>query len=165
MNEINTRKLFTDFDRLFRGRTEPGTQTRMCDGFACGDGWFDLIYQLCVQITEYAQKNGLDPKAMQVKEKFGTLRFYMDGTDEVVDTMAEEAGVRSGTICEGCGAQGENKNRHNWYSTLCSQCEDKLAKRAKALKRLPYVPAFRRKKIKPDRRREKKIGNDDEPPF
>ena len=50
MNEANTRRLFERFDHLYRGRYLLPVQNLMCDGFDCGDGWFDLIWQLSEQI-------------------------------------------------------------------------------------------------------------------
>lgn len=138
MNEENTRKLFTNFDRLFRGRAEPYTQTRMREGFACGDGWFDLIYQLCVQITEYARKAGLDPKALQVKEKFGCLCFYVCGEDETIESLRSEAMNRSQSICEVCGDTGTlHINKYGWHQTICLECRKKSARRREILEKLP----------------------------
>lgn len=56
--------------------------------------------------------------AVQVKEKFGTLRFYYDGGDEYVralDNMAESMSART---CEVCGNPGK-VYRDGWHSTLC----------------------------------------------
>lgn len=77
VNEENTQKLFKSYPRLYRSR-EYGL---MEDGFCCGDGWFDLIEKLSADIEQAARDAGLDltseqwPSAIQVKEKFGTLRF------------------------------------------------------------------------------------------
>lgn len=128
MNEEHTHTLFTDFDRLFRGRTEPGTQTRMCEGFACEDGWFDLVYQLCAQIMERALIAGLDPKVTQVKQKFGALRFYADGIDATIEEMIEQAERLSETICEVCGLPGKGINGDGWNRTLCPNCAGKPVK-------------------------------------
>ena len=57
MNEALTKKLLDDFPRLFRNRHE----TSMQRGFECGNGWFDLIYQLSRDIESAARENGLSP--------------------------------------------------------------------------------------------------------
>ena len=47
-------------------------------GFDCGDGWFDLLRDCCRKITERYAEAGvpIDFVPEQIKEKFGTLRFY-----------------------------------------------------------------------------------------
>jgi len=48
----------------------------MCWGLDIGDGWYDLIDKLCQKLTLIKKTTGIQVKATQVKEKFGTLRFY-----------------------------------------------------------------------------------------
>lgn len=55
MNEVNTRRLFERFDHLYRGRYLLPTENLMGSGFCCGDGWFELIWQLSEQIEAYGQ--------------------------------------------------------------------------------------------------------------
>lgn len=59
-------------------------------GFECGDGWFRLVWHLSIAIEDEAAKAGIDdrsdrwPKATQVKEKLGSLRFRLrNGTEEM----------------------------------------------------------------------------------
>ena len=129
MSPEKTKELFDKFPLLFAGRTKPMTETLMCLGFDCGDGWFDLINGLCEKIDAIFQKSGLTqdeyPKAVQVKEKFGGLRFYMEGMnnaifDEVykVTDEAEEASLK---ICEKCGKPDECRDDLSWISTLCDE--------------------------------------------
>lgn len=54
----------------------------------------------------------------QVKEKFGTLRFYYSGGDETVDGMVRMAETMSSLTCEVCGNKGKLGGR-GWYSTRC----------------------------------------------
>lgn len=56
--------------------------------------------------------------AVQVKEKFGTLRFYYDGGDEVVAGMVNMAESMSGLTCEMCGNLG-TRGGVGWIRTLC----------------------------------------------
>ena len=64
------------------------------------------------------------PRASQVKEKFGTLHFYMTcATDEMWDII-HEAEQRSATICENCGKPGKIR-RDGWWLTLCDECATK----------------------------------------
>jgi hypothetical protein len=60
----------------------------------------------------------------QVKEKFGTLRFYYTGGDDVIDGMVRMAESMSGVTCEGCGNPGERRGG-GWVHTYCTPCEEK----------------------------------------
>lgn len=56
--------------------------------------------------------------AMQVKEKFGTLRFYYSGGDDIVRGIERMADSMSAVMCEECGAPGRSR-RGGWIRTLC----------------------------------------------
>jgi hypothetical protein len=56
----------------------------------------------------------------QVKEKFGTLRFYYTGGDDYISGMVRMAESMSGVTCEECGAPGE-QNDGGWIRTLCEE--------------------------------------------
>jgi hypothetical protein len=60
----------------------------------------------------------------QVKEKFGTLRFYYTGGDEYISGMVSFAESMSGVTCEGCGNPGE-QNGKGWVRTECQSCAEK----------------------------------------
>jgi hypothetical protein len=57
----------------------------------------------------------------QVKEKFGTLRYYCSGND-AINNFVNLAGRLSSVTCEVCGRAGELRNKHGWYSTQCDRC-------------------------------------------
>jgi hypothetical protein len=54
----------------------------------------------------------------QIKEKFGTLRFYYTGGDEYISGMVTMAEAMSGVTCEECGNPGERRGR-GWIYTAC----------------------------------------------
>lgn len=56
--------------------------------------------------------------AVQVKEKFGTLRFYYNGGDDYVKGVMDMAESMSGVTCEQCGAPGKS-NDSGWIRTTC----------------------------------------------
>jgi len=64
--------------------------------------------------------------ASQVKEKFGGLRFYIDGGDEVVHAYINFAEHLSYWICEHCGSTKEIGYTGGWIMTLCKTCAEKL---------------------------------------
>ena len=59
-------------------------------------------------------------KIGQIKEKFGTLRFYYDGGDDTIAGMVIFAEALSGSKCEITGEAGSlHKNsKGSWYKTL-----------------------------------------------
>lgn len=82
-------ELFRRYPKLFR---KPGKRlhdhTAPIDerGIECGDGWFDIVDRLCrdceLEIeTVIAQGVTSErwPRIAQIKEKFGGLRFYVNG--------------------------------------------------------------------------------------
>ena len=96
----------------------------MCWGFECGDGWYDLLNMLCINIQTHCEYNPDIPQvvAMQVKEKYGTLRFYAHGGDEYISGVISMAELMSGSICESCGNKG-TKRYGDWVRTRCNSCE------------------------------------------
>ena len=104
MNSEKQNKLFEKYSEIFSDRNLPKTQTLMCWGIACGDGWYDLIDRLCGDIVLYCKENDLkQPKAVQVKEKFGGLRFYIHGGDDEILKMISKAESESYKICSKTG--------------------------------------------------------------
>ncbi len=69
---------------------------------------------------EMARTRDEIPQAVQVKEKFGTLRFYVDGGNERSWTLIELAEGMSERTCEVCGAPGTIR-RGGWIRTLCDE--------------------------------------------
>jgi len=129
MNKENTETLIKDFPILYRGHKDPPSKNLMCFGFECDDGWFQLIYDLSKQISEICPR----VKAAQVKEKFGTLRFYIDGVQmdkaDLIYDLIQKAESKSGTICERCGenktVKCEGTKGSYWVKTLCAECRRK----------------------------------------
>lgn len=64
------------------------------------------------------------PVATQVKEKYGTLRFYIDGgTDEHYGAI-QFAEHMSAVTCEVCGNKGKPNRDGGWISTRCEKHRD-----------------------------------------
>ena len=59
---------------------------------------------------------------MQIKEKFGGLRFYVDSATDKIYNMIDEAEKKSYTICEVCGKSGKEYHIKGWTMTLCKKC-------------------------------------------
>ena len=58
--------------------------------------------------------------ADQVKEKFGSLRFYMSNATEEMRDLVREAEEKSGSMCEICGEFGTMRSG-GWIRCLCDQ--------------------------------------------
>lgn len=116
MTPEKTQQLFDAFPYLYRGRVKPIEESLMSFGYDCDSGWFDLIYMLSQKIEDAARAAGLEPQsdewpeAIQVKQKYGSLRFYLKKSplarsDEVA-TLKREAEECSTKTCELCGNPG-----------------------------------------------------------
>lgn len=105
--------------------------------FSHGDGWYNIIDSLSMTITHtmkhHVGKKHLTPeefadsqqvRVAQVKEKFGTLRFYVDNGNPEVQAAIQMAEVLSGRTCESCGSPGE-KRGGGWVKVRCAACEAK----------------------------------------
>ena len=112
---------------IFSKRHADPRRTCMTRGFSCDDGWFDLIDSLCDQLDELA-KTDKSAVASQVKEKFGTLRFRVAGSDEA-QALCRAAETVSATICEHCGATPASLSALGGiYRTRCHECYAALRK-------------------------------------
>ena len=104
----------------------PGILGKLTWGFECGDGWFNIINQLCQNIQHHIDwKNKSEevvPQVVvdQVKEKFGSLRFYYHGGDDYISGLVSMAESMSGVTCEVCGSSGESRNE-GWIKVLCEE--------------------------------------------
>jgi len=112
-------KLVNRFPKMFRGVHKPMTETAMCWGFECGDGWYDIIYRLCEDIEKLNPPD--DFEVSQVKEKYGTLRFYTWGSTDAIEDRIDEAEKESAKTCEWCGEFGKLRGK-GWVTTLCAGC-------------------------------------------
>jgi hypothetical protein len=113
------------YPKMMVNRNKPMQETCMCWGFECGDGWFNILDQLMGNIQhhiDWKNKNGEVVHQVtlnQVKEKFGSLRFYYTGGDDYIDGMVTMAESMSGVTCEECGLPG-TQTQGGWIKTACA---------------------------------------------
>lgn len=123
MNKELTLQLQKDFPQIFADLYGNPRETCMAFGIEHGDGWHDLIRKLCADIM--AVEPGPNFKAAQVKEKFGGLRFYVEGwpEDDVkskeIGRLIGEAEAESFNICEVCGSRENITVEGSWIRALC----------------------------------------------
>jgi len=122
MRQELDKKLCKDYPKIFANRFGDMKETAMCWGFDCGDGWYPLINRLCSEIQHHLNRNAKEgtPQfvASQVKEKYGSLRFYGDGGDNRINDFIWFAESMSTIMCETCGAPGKRRG-HGWIYTAC----------------------------------------------
>ena len=96
------------------------------------EGWLPVIDKLCACIQHYIDyhvsytKDGQYKPAQvtcsQMKEKFGGLRFYTDGHDEVVEGMIKMAESMCDDKCQDCGSEEDLGMTSGWITVLCRNC-------------------------------------------
>lgn len=87
---------------------EPTIELRIEDGKdeRCG----------CTEFTPYY------PEVVQVKSKFGGLRYYMHGATDTMNKLIDKAEKKSYNTCELCGSPGQEHSVRGWYWTICKKC-------------------------------------------
>jgi len=89
---------------------------------ACYPGWLNLLDDLCMRLQRHTDANHGVPQVVvrQVKEKFGGLRFYIAGGDELCRAAVHAAEEASLTTCEVCGQLGVLIGE-SWVSVRCDE--------------------------------------------
>lgn len=132
MNRELQDSLFKKYPNIFAEKDLPCTETCMCWGFQCGDGWYYLIDKLCSDIQKHieeVQQKDCDTggfiqqlRCIGVKEKRGTLRFQVDVCDDYIHNLIVEAEAESAKVCEICGSRENVSQTEGWIKTLCERC-------------------------------------------
>jgi uncharacterized Zn finger protein (UPF0148 family) len=137
----------------------------MCWGIECPLGWFNIIKQLCTVLEfynmEFVKNHGVAIVANQVKEKFGTLRFYytvrpvdengiakmdiyelsteedrkrgivMEYLEMLADDIIREAEAMTETTCADCGIPLDKDNMVETKGWITYICKECDEKRHK----------------------------------
>ena len=112
MKQENDEYLCKVYPKMMVNRDKDMQETCMCWGFECGDGWFQILNQLMGNIQHHIDWQNREKEVVrqvtldQVKEKFGTLRFYYSGGDDTIRGMVTMAESMSSVTCEECGKPG-----------------------------------------------------------
>lgn len=101
-------------------------------GFRVHDGWQGLIEAALHEVSEIVggPEGAPDLRIIEVKEKFGQLRIYVNYGDmpeaqrEAVHAILREAEERSADVCEVCGAPGKLVRSGAWWHTACPKHEN-----------------------------------------
>lgn len=179
MNKTLDNFLCEAYPRIFIERSNTVYESCMGRGFECGNGWFPIINSLCYNIQQYidghnkmvfendTHKSGLAKKkmrkktdrklippfvALQVKEKFGSLRIYYQGGDDYCRGLVDMAAIWSWSTCEICGNGGKRLVGHTkgWIGSICIDCSKKIKRKIEFDKE---VKTMLTKAIKEDQQR------------
>lgn len=140
MNQDLVDKLYADHPLMFNEYSS----------VECMDGWYILIDEICHYFTSKVamyrrmiasnlasgasetstivqhynslleQEIANVPTVLQIKEKFGRIRFYVTQTTDEQDNALTAFELMSGRICEICGTMDDVRLYNTgWWKTLC----------------------------------------------
>lgn len=166
MNKTLDNFLCEAYPRIFIERSNTVYESCMGRGFDCGNGWMPLINSLCYNIqqhidshNEWVKKYGKKKDkpipqfvALQVKEKFGSLRIYYQGGDDYCRGLVDMSAIWSWSTCEICGNGGKRLVGHTkgWIGSICIDCSKKIKRKIEFDKE---VKTMLTKAIKEDQKR------------
>lgn len=107
-----------------RYRRQPDQIPANYSGFdgEVGEGWVPILDRLATDLAAL----GWDQQCDQIKEKFGTLRFYIpSGNQKLLERIAQ-AEDETAETCENCGAPGKIRGKDSgryWVKTFCDDCD------------------------------------------
>jgi hypothetical protein len=128
------KQLCDKYPKIFIERNMPMSKSAMAYGFP-DDGWYYLIDMLCFSIQSYIDDPYVTPPisqvvAIQVKEKWGGLKFYIKGGDSNIRNMIQMSENMSFRICEICGTSSTKRDIQTipyirqGIKTTCHECRN-----------------------------------------
>jgi len=94
------------------------------------DGWRKAFgEQMCEEIQQ--ELNMMEPyqaadfRIVQIKEKYGSLRFYTNWVTDAINNVIYKYEKLSEHTCISCGAPA-TKMSTDWISPWCDKCAEKL---------------------------------------
>ncbi|SNC59356.1 hypothetical protein SAMN04487881_0040 [Marinobacter sp. es.048] len=93
-------------------------------GLEIGSGWLFLVYELFGFLEDIQRHSGQAVSISQIKEKFGSLRIYLNSSPEIakdvdmLESLFESLSVR---ICDICSAPGRRQNDEGYWCTRCDK--------------------------------------------
>ena len=129
MNHELELKLYNKYPKILQDCGKSPMESCMSFWMECDDGWYDLLDKCMEKLQYFCDLCSINDRevqvvANQIKEKFGTLSFYISvygaNTIEssIIDDIITEAEIRSAHTCEVTGKAGTVCKRGGWYRTL-----------------------------------------------
>lgn len=106
-------------------------------GVECGEGWYSLLKPIFNYIDEYNKDKNEEDKIvpLQIKEKFGELRFYANFYTKELEELISQAEYEASQTCEICGSKNDIGFTIGWITTCCKDCVLKMVKNSHYPKR------------------------------
>jgi hypothetical protein len=123
MNNKLEKKLTTAYPGIFEELARPSSGGSWNIG--CGDGWFDLLDTLCLNIQNYfgyTMDDELELVVTDIRAERGGMRFFVEGGDDYIMGLIHMAETMSARMCEECGERGEIDMEG--CTTLCEVCTE-----------------------------------------
>ena len=121
-------KLSQKYPKILNRENVNGRYPYALFGIEAPSGWYDILDDALGKITQHLEDTPLIEgkehqfTVFQIKEKFGGLRFYVEGSDDVINNIINNAELRSDVTCQSCGKPGKGRTDRRWISTLCDDC-------------------------------------------
>lgn len=95
----------------------------MAFGFECGEGWYPIIEEALNRIESSIIGTPTEDifEVLQIKEKLGGLRIYVNIYTYEINKIIEEAKDKAAQTCEVCGKPGKLREINHWYFTNCDE--------------------------------------------
>lgn len=91
------------------------------------EGWLKAFGEMmCEELDAAIKKAGLeeDFRVLQIKEKYGSLRFYCSHTNDEIGNIISKYELLSSNICLFCGKPDVPMLDIGWISPFCKDCFD-----------------------------------------
>jgi len=130
MDKIKENTLYDKYPEFLKRKCLGPESSCMHWGICVGDGWYDIVDELCSEISKI---KGV--YAEQIKEKFGELRLYLffddnefTGNKMEIHDIVKRYEIKSSKTCEITGKPGTKQKVNGWIKTLCDEECEKLQK-------------------------------------
>jgi len=134
---MTTEELIQKYPKIFAPyEGNPGN----VNWYGVPSGWLPIIDKLCGAIQDYIDNTSIiidgvksSPEqitCIQMKEKYGGLRFYYVGGDDFISGMVRMAEFLCHNTCEDCGSNQDLGVTSGWITVLCRDCVVKNGDRA-----------------------------------
>lgn len=151
IGDITLKEIIEKYPKIFQ-KNEHGMYVESCD---CPKGWLHIVDSLCMSIQDYIDNvrtskinleyvegskydandikthefimiPPLQVQCVQIKEKFGGLRFYVNNSCHAINGMISFAESLCYHTCMKCGSMKDvTQTKTTWISTLCKECAKK----------------------------------------
>lgn len=100
----------------------------LCYDCTIDKGWWQIVLDMAKKLDDLRQEDA-SIRIVQIKEKFGLLRVYLDSEEKYDDAYAivQDAEKLSAKTCEFCGSKENvytDPTHYVWIKTYCAKCHD-----------------------------------------